>query len=360
MSNEFDTYQLIQRILRREASEFDQQKFDQLYTENATFKSLFDEERQINQAIKGLVVQEISSTISSAFIAEKERQSKQRNKKIGISIAVIALVSIIGFQIDIFDKKKVTSSAHNSTTTSTIEVTHLKPQEEPQKAIEVFPSLDNTIEPAPTKINPKPTPELFIDTLTIKNKNTILAKQEETQEPNIEIEEKPVLSPKLENPCDQVDLELEINKLSPCLFGGLGEIEVLVFGGKPPYQFTLNGKSEDVGLFNNLTAGEYEISIKDDQGCSSNGQLVVLKNSRCQSLPKAFNAGEEWLYDSNYEIVELKILSIMGLEIYTSTAENPSWKGFDTNGDLMKTGAYIFMISKNGQVIDKGNVTLVR
>lgn len=166
---------------------------------------------------------------------------------------------------------------------------------------------------------------------------------------------------KSSNPCDDVTILFDVNKVEPCLFGTeMGVIEVIPYGGMAPYQVKLNGKAASDGYFDELSKGEFTIVSMDANECSSVIKTVNLQTKRCGTFEKAFNAGESWVYPSEDKFVELKILSRFGIEIITVEAENPVWDGLNSNGEIVKTDDYIFIISKEGVVIDKGNVTLVK
>ncbi|MBL0743595.1 hypothetical protein [Chryseolinea lacunae] len=57
-----------------------------------------------------------------------------------------------------------------------------------------------------------------------------------------------------------------------------GSLKVFGSGGKEPYQFSLNGQTpQDLGQFNSLTAGIYNVTLKDANGCSTSVDNVTIK-----------------------------------------------------------------------------------
>lgn len=65
-----------------------------------------------------------------------------------------------------------------------------------------------------------------------------------------------------------------LSTTTPATAGDNGTIQVLVFGGVPPYSISLNGViiGQDT---TGLAAGTYELLITDDQGCEFEEQVVV-------------------------------------------------------------------------------------
>ncbi len=58
--------------------------------------------------------------------------------------------------------------------------------------------------------------------------------------------------------------------------GTLGFIDVSVVGGQPPYEYSIDGGVfQDSGLFENLLAGVYEVTIIDDYGCTTTVSVEV-------------------------------------------------------------------------------------
>ena len=107
--------------------------------------------------------------------------------------------------------------------------------------------------------------------------------------------------------------------------------------------------------------GKYTVEVRDQDNCLVGKKEIVLKSKRCRDLPLAFNPDlEVWTYETEETTVTLKILNRFGKEVFMSEGESPSWNGQSLNGEDLKLDDYLFFVYKNGQAIDKGNVTLVR
>jgi large repetitive protein len=80
-----------------------------------------------------------------------------------------------------------------------------------------------------------------------------------------------------------------------CAAGSLGNFSVLVSGGTAPYEFSLNGGAfvSGSGTFNNLTAGTYNVSVRDAKGCTQllNNILISAPASLVVNLTKTNPAG---------------------------------------------------------------------
>lgn len=68
-----------------------------------------------------------------------------------------------------------------------------------------------------------------------------------------------------------------------CFSGNDGQISASVSGGIAPYQFNIGGAWQSTGLFNNLTAGTYTLTVRDFNGCTKN--LVVTITQPLRIIP---------------------------------------------------------------------------
>ena len=60
-----------------------------------------------------------------------------------------------------------------------------------------------------------------------------------------------------------------------CFGGADGSLALTASGGTPPYQFILNGETNDTGVFDSLPAGTYLAQVVDDVGCPASVQAVI-------------------------------------------------------------------------------------
>ena len=75
--------------------------------------------------------------------------------------------------------------------------------------------------------------------------------------------------------CTPPSLNLDGTTLVSC-FGGMDGGAVLsANGGVPPYQFNLDGQSNDTGIFTGLAGGTYEAQVIDDTGCPQTIEVII-------------------------------------------------------------------------------------
>lgn len=68
---------------------------------------------------------------------------------------------------------------------------------------------------------------------------------------------------------------------SACEIATNGWIDIIVDGGKSPYQYSIDGGTNFVStsLFENLSAGDYDIMVVDNNGCDATDQISIESNS---------------------------------------------------------------------------------
>jgi gliding motility-associated-like protein len=65
-----------------------------------------------------------------------------------------------------------------------------------------------------------------------------------------------------------------------------GTINATGFAGQPPFQFSINGGATYgvSNIFNNLAAGNYNITVKDANGCTKTGGLITVENAAAPAI----------------------------------------------------------------------------
>jgi len=154
-----------------------------------------------------------------------------------------------------------------------------------------------------------------------------------------------------------------------------GSIEIDIIGGAEGYQLEWSN-NENTLRIENLTAGEYAVTVTDINGCMGDTTFTV-KNI-CQD-------GEEGLYDiitpnddgindfwnipgiENFSNVEVVIHNRWGELVWNANnyANNDSentFRGIGNNGKELPTGAYYFVIQYNDEAntVHGGAVTVIR
>lgn len=104
-----------------------------------------------------------------------------------------------------------------------------------------------------------------------------------------------------------------------CFDDPSGFIELAADGGAPPYEFALDGQTfQQAQLFENLYAGNYEVTIRDANGCTALIENIVIN----EPPPLSVEAGDDQVIDLG------EIIDIMA----TSPDQNISfsWSGPDS------------------------------
>jgi gliding motility-associated-like protein len=368
LSEDLKTYQLIQDYLRGSLSPAEAADVESRAAQDTEFKQLLEEERALSSLVQATVANEVRSDVNEAFKAEKQKRNMVK-AMIGTAAAILIFT---GAALFFTDNTEVTtpsdetdSTAVNDENTS-IETPSVTPEpivrdtviehegvETPVQIITHVNHEGDTTKTVTVSHETKDTialehHEIPIDTISASNNEE--ARATTTDEASTDID-----------PCKDLKADVSIDKEEPCLFGNTGFVDLNADGGTSPYIYRLNGKAKEDGFFEELNQGTYLIKITDANNCTLTEEKVTLKNKRCQELPIAFNPDQdEWTYETNGENVELKIMSRFGKEVFKTEGDSPYWDGRNNLGDEVKTYDYIFIISMDGQIIDKGNVTLVR
>ena len=140
-----------------------------------------------------------------------------------------------------------------------------------------------------------------------------------------------------------------------------GSFTVRGLGGNPPYYYSIdNGSSyQDSGTFNNLAAGNYNVSIKDANGCvalnettvnvlytgSKEHAIVGVDEADSGNIKKGFdysiqsvvypNPSQSYftleLKSNNLQKVEIQVFDLLGQTIYEMKGEAPNTYRFGQN-----------------------------
>jgi alpha-tubulin suppressor-like RCC1 family protein/Leucine-rich repeat (LRR) protein len=71
-----------------------------------------------------------------------------------------------------------------------------------------------------------------------------------------------------------------------------GSIEIIANGGTKPYQYSISelGGFQDSNIFNNLSAGNYSVMVKDANGCITKSDYVIVNSNTTQPPTAAANS----------------------------------------------------------------------
>lgn len=73
-----------------------------------------------------------------------------------------------------------------------------------------------------------------------------------------------------------------------------GSLEVFASGGEPPYLYLLdNGASQSSTIFNNLTSGNYLVTVMDNTTCSITKEIIIVNKGGFQATASVTASGCE-------------------------------------------------------------------
>jgi gliding motility-associated-like protein len=163
-----------------------------------------------------------------------------------------------------------------------------------------------------------------------------------------------------------------------------GRIEVEMGNGLPPFEFTLNDENpSDVGIYTNLSPGEYVLSVSDSRGCKRNYPFDVNVSYAnidaecpCQMfVPNAITPDENGLNDllvvvPSCPITEyrIQIFDRWGAMVFESDDLDTRWNGGYDNHYMNPSVFYYRITYRWGETLNSslelqiatGTVTVLR
>ncbi|MDD3876445.1 MAG: HYR domain-containing protein, partial [Bacteroidales bacterium] len=151
-----------------------------------------------------------------------------------------------------------------------------------------------------------------------------------------------------------------------CLGTDDGSLEIEVTGGTSPYSYEWSNNFNTSSIYN-LPAGEYTVSVTDDNNCLVESNFVIVPGTVEVELilnnafsPNSDGINDYWVLE-NLELYpnnELVVLNRWGNEIYTAKPYNNDW-----NGSQLSEGTYFYILKVNMCGEDKvfnNYVTIIR
>lgn len=142
-----------------------------------------------------------------------------------------------------------------------------------------------------------------------------------------------------------------------------------VKGGKSPYLYSIDGVNySENSEFLNLNSSNYNVSIKDGNGCIVNlNKTYHLESKKCFTQHNfSFNPqmGEVWTYqpEQNYAY-SVKITSKRGMVVWQhnfADTELLTWEGNSSTGELQESGIYIYEINYVNGATEHGTITILK
>ncbi len=172
----------------------------------------------------------------------------------------------------------------------------------------------------------------------------------------------------IETPKEIAINNVEINDIICGNEENSGRIKITASGGSGNYLFTLNDSISNAdGIFEDLYAGIYSVSLEDDNHCSSTPLQVEIENIPCLSVPSAFSPNgdginDNWIIENIefYDNCDIQVFDRWSRIIFQSKGGYKPWDGKKQGGELPADTYYYFIDLKKGLKPLIGSVTLVK
>ncbi len=147
---------------------------------------------------------------------------------------------------------------------------------------------------------------------------------------------------------------------------GVAKVES-VAGGKAPYTYTWS-TGEQTSEISNLADGSYTIEVIDQDGCSANAEVIVIKKKgSCLFIPSAFSPNGDGVNDTwvirniqLYPNSSLLILNKWGETIFEESPYSTPWDG-KRKGVIMPLATYYYILDLgNGEPKYTGPLTIIK
>ena len=149
-------------------------------------------------------------------------------------------------------------------------------------------------------------------------------------------------------------IEISYQIIDPsCRGNNDGNITLRVNGGIDPYLYYINDYKNSEPIFQNLTAGEYQITIIDANGCKQVVDGVGLSDDHgdCIRIPNAITIDDNGINDTwiienigLFPKAQVYVFNRWGQEVYKGKYDEKPWNG-TFKGKKVPTGQYIYVIN---------------
>lgn len=145
-----------------------------------------------------------------------------------------------------------------------------------------------------------------------------------------------------------------------------GKIELLVFGGTPPYSYNWSSYQTNKDI-SNLLPGIYYVTITDFFGCTYSDTISVSFDASEIEIYNAFTPNGDGKNDvwnikhiEAYPNCEVLVYDQWGVKVFESTGYTEPWDG-RYNGKDLPSGVYYYVIDlKNGKKAYNGSLTIIK
>lgn len=379
MNKEEQLYEQIERYFSGEMPEQERYSFEKQMESDPEL----EKKVRIVQASEKLVIQHRLRQVKRLLHEEAENVSKGEGSNYFIAFAGLLLLSAGVFYMFYPGSKTEKISIQKPVVQSTptqpkepVESRNVKPENlseqpaQPQKPEEKILSVKER-EISAKQGGPELVPTLPATDSTVFLQEVLEEKKVEStyvaivmpDSHKMEVIKKPE-RPVKKDQCTSVRISADVFSLPACSDETNGEIRVSdVTGGKEPYHYFLDEKEVGTAFFGQLSAGTYQVSIKDANGCLKVYKSVVVEEKPCRR-DYEFNPhiGQQWEVPVSEKPGSLVIYDKAGQIYYSEEIpadEKRTWDGRSRQGTI-RSGYFIFMIKyQDGQIL-QGSVTIAQ
>lgn len=148
-----------------------------------------------------------------------------------------------------------------------------------------------------------------------------------------------------------------------------GEITVSATGGTGTLIYRLNNSAENTeGIFTNLQAGIYLLTITDEQSCEmENPVSIEITELPCLTVPEFFTPNNDGINDtweidaiSSYPSALINVYNRWSKLVFASRGEYTPWNGTYESKELPQDSYFYYINLNDGSKPQLGHVTIIR
>jgi hypothetical protein len=385
MKIDIEKYELIERYLKNELTDDENQKVKQQMQSDSDFaREVKQHESLINFVTEGSLlkmkdsIENIHSNLNKSFF---RKIFNNRPLLFTLTGLIVATISVIYF-ISNKESKGVTENKNIKTkdivANRRIDVENNTIQESERKQAPLIPydqevkAVINQAKDADdkpqqeTKNIEKTIPPIKYDIAEDK-KTQVRSNSEKKKEQTIQ---KAVISDIYD--CSQVEITAEVTVENSCVLEATGSIEIdhsRIEGGTPPFKVSIDDQKtfQSELRFDQLAAGSYTVWLTDKNKCSEKIGTFWINTTDCSSETNDYvfapDKQEKWKIPYVESAYQIEIFNQQGILVYKAELGGniaSYWDGYANSGQVQPMGIYSFILKRQEQVDITGNVTIVR
>lgn len=367
-----ETYQLINDYLLGNLSKEQEQVVNERIESDSDFAQELNQQKMLNSLV-------FSNKMSSlkARMTQDIRSSKKKNKSKRLLLLLLGLILFTAVVISLVPKNGVQKE----------ETTHNNYSKDSSIAIETKPNesiVENAIQTQKeSKANNKSTSDNTIITESTQVIDSTDLKMGEIPKDStttivtkVDSSKKERLS--LKPDCSVIDIFVKAIASPSCDNENTGVITFMqssIKGGTAPYSYSIMMASNNTGrnyefqtekVFDKLSAGEYYITIKDANSCTTQQKEVVsVSSKKCsKTTGLLFSPENDYVLKFTIRTATSGTISIYNMaktevvKLNFGSQGTPEWMGTDSQGSRVPNGLYLYNIDYDNGTVESGQITV--